>query len=186
MVDLEGYVERISYRNEENGYTVLTLTAENGETVLTGIFPTVAEGEYIRAEGEMVVHPVYGEQLKVTSYEFIAPSDEASIERYLGSGAIKGIGSKLARRIVQLFGKDTFRILEEEPERLAEILEKMRFYRLAPAELILVHPYRDKDATMVLISGTRGGRNGLKCLPPVVIYREKNVYTEEWIRIYRE
>ncbi|MBQ6036939.1 MAG: ATP-dependent RecD-like DNA helicase, partial [Lachnospiraceae bacterium] len=92
MEKLEGYVEHISYRNEENGYTVLTLTTEDNETVLTGIFPTIAEGEYIRAEGEMVVHPVYGEQMKLERYEFIAPSDEASIERYLGSGAVKGIG----------------------------------------------------------------------------------------------
>ena len=118
---LEGYVERISYRNEENGYTVLALSTENGETVLTGIFPTIAEGEYIRAEGEMVVHPVYGEQMKTARFEFVAPSDEASVERYLGSGAIKGIGKALAKRIVEKFGKDTFRILEEEPERLAEV-----------------------------------------------------------------
>ena len=121
MEKLEGYVEHISYRNEENGYTVLTLTTEDNETVLTGIFPTIAEGEYIRAEGEMVVHPVYGEQMKLERYEFIAPSDEASIERYLGSGAVKGIGKALAKRIVARFGKDTFRIVEEEPERLSEV-----------------------------------------------------------------
>ncbi|MBQ9634303.1 MAG: hypothetical protein IJR37_04735, partial [Schwartzia sp.] len=82
MEILEGYVSRVSYRNEENGYTVLTLTKEDGETVLTGIFPSVGEGEYIRAEGEMVVHPLYGEQMKVSRYEFIAPSDEAAMERY--------------------------------------------------------------------------------------------------------
>ncbi|MBQ9910598.1 MAG: ATP-dependent RecD-like DNA helicase [Lachnospiraceae bacterium] len=121
MEILEGYVSRVSYRNEENGYTVLTLTKEDGETVLTGIFPSVGEGEYIRAEGEMVVHPLYGEQMKVSRYEFIAPSDEAAMERYLGSGAVKGIGKALAKRIVEKFGKDTFRIIEEEPERLSEV-----------------------------------------------------------------
>ncbi len=72
------------------------------------------------------------------------------------------------------------------PGRLAEILEKMRAYRIAPAELIPVYSYRDQKAALILISGIRGGRNELKCLPPVVIYREKNVYTEESIRIYRE
>ena len=121
MEILEGYVARVSYRNEENGYTVLTLAAEDQETVLTGVFPAVGEGEYIRAEGEMVVHPLYGEQMKVSRYEFIAPSDETAMERYLGSGAVKGIGKALAKRIVAKFGKDTFRIIEEEPERLAEV-----------------------------------------------------------------
>lgn len=121
METLEGYVERITYRNEENGYTVLTLAASDDEYCLTGTFPTVSEGEYIRAEGEIIVHPVYGEQMKVAKYEFIAPADEIAVERYLGSGAIKGVGQALAKRIVQKFGKDTFRVLEEEPERLSEV-----------------------------------------------------------------
>ncbi len=121
MDTVSGFVERITFRNEENGYTVLTLQDGGKETVLTGVFPAVSEGEYIRAEGELVVHPVYGEQLKTDRYEFVAPTDEAAMEKYLGSGAIKGIGQALASRIVAKFGKDTFRMIEEEPERLAEV-----------------------------------------------------------------
>jgi len=121
METVKGYVERITYRNEENGYSVLTISNEEDEIVLTGTFPTIAEGEYIQAEGEMIVHPVYGEQMKVSRYEFMAPEDAHAIIRYLGSGAIKGIGKALAKRIVDRFGTDTFHIIEEEPERLAEI-----------------------------------------------------------------
>ena len=74
METRKGYVERITYRNEENGYTGLTLTQDDGEELcLVGLFPSVSEGEYISAEGEMTVHPAYGPQLKVTKYEFIAP-----------------------------------------------------------------------------------------------------------------
>ena len=116
-----GYVERITYRNEENGYTVMALSDNGKETVVTGVFPALSEGEFIRIEGEMIVHPVYGEQMKAESYEFIAPTDESAMEKYLGSGAVKGIGAALAARIVAKFGKDTFRIIEEEPERLAEV-----------------------------------------------------------------
>ncbi len=121
MEELTGYVERISYRNEENGYTVLTLSTDEEEHCVTGVFPSISEGEYLTARGEFVVHPIYGEQMKMESYEFTAPGDEVSIERYLGSGAIKGIGAALAKRIVQKFGADTFRVLEEEPERLSEV-----------------------------------------------------------------
>ena len=121
MEKIRGFIERITYRNEENGYTVLKVTAGDGECTLTGTFPSVFEGETIEAEGERVFHPVYGEQLQVASYSFVPPSDEVSVERYLGSGALKGIGKKLAKRIIDRFGPDTFRVLEEEPERLVEV-----------------------------------------------------------------
>ena len=121
MAVVEGFVERILFHNEENGYTVLILTNQNEEVTLTGTFFTVSEGEYLQAEGEMTEHPMYGEQMRVTSYEFTAPADAASTERYLASGVIKGIGKAMAARLVKAFGDDTFRIIEEEPERLAEI-----------------------------------------------------------------
>lgn len=121
MEKLEGFVERITFRNTENGYTVLSLNTGEDEYVLTGIFSSIGEGEYIQAEGEFKVHPVYGEQINVTSYAFVAPSDRDAVLRYLGSGAIKGIGPKLAKRIVDTFGDDTFRIVEEETERLSEV-----------------------------------------------------------------
>ena len=95
----------------------------SGEDEITcvGIFSAIAEGENIEAQGEYTEHPTYGQQFKVTSFEEKAPEDEEAIERYLGSGAIKGIGLAMAARIVRRFKEDTFRIIEEEPERLAEI-----------------------------------------------------------------
>lgn len=123
MASVKGFVEKIKYRNEENGYTVLSVTgSEDGEEyILVGNFSYIGEGELVEASGHMTEHPVYGEQLSVESYEIKPPEDTVSMERYLGSGAIKGIGAALASRIVKKFKKDTFRIMEEEPERLAEI-----------------------------------------------------------------
>lgn len=116
-----GYVEKIVFRNEENGYTVLSLNAEEEEVTCVGIFPFINEGEYIEVTGEYTSHQIYGEQLKVAGYQVKEPEDIASMERYLGSGAIKGIGKAMAARIVRRFKGETFRIIEEEPERLAEI-----------------------------------------------------------------
>lgn len=116
-----GFVERIKYRNEDNGYTVLSLVNEGEEYTLVGNFHYISEGEMVEAVGAMTEHPVYGEQMTVESYEIKAPEDTAAMERYLGSGAIKGVGAALAARIVKRFKADTFRILEEEPERLSEV-----------------------------------------------------------------
>ncbi len=118
---MAGYVEHIIYRNADNGYTVLNLVGSEGEITCVGVFPAIAEGENIEASGEYAEHPTYGKQFKVKSFEEKAPEDEEAIERYLGSGAIKGVGLALAARIVRRFKEDTFRIIEEEPERLAEI-----------------------------------------------------------------
>ena len=118
---IRGYVDHIIYRNTENGYTVLVLICEEEELTCVGLFSDIVEGENIEARGEYTDHPTYGRQFKVHSFEEKAPEDEIAIERYLGSGAIKGIGVALAARIVRRFKKDTFRIIEEEPERLAEI-----------------------------------------------------------------
>ncbi len=121
MATVTGYVEKIKYRNEENGYSVLTVSDGGEEYVLVGTFTYISEGERIEATGRMVEHSIYGEQLAVESYEIKAPEDTLAIERYLGSGAIKGIGAALAKRIVKKFKADTFRIMEEEPERLSEV-----------------------------------------------------------------
>ena len=118
---IQGYVDHIIYRNTENGYTVLVLVCEEEELTCVGVFSDIVEGENIEAKGEFIEHSVYGRQFKVSSFEEKAPEDEIAIERYLGSGAIKGIGLALAARIVRRFKKDTFRIIEEEPERLAEV-----------------------------------------------------------------
>lgn len=121
MATVCGFVEKIKYRNEDNGYTVLSLVEAGEEYTLVGSFHYISEGEMIEAVGSMTEHPVYGEQMTVESYEIKAPEDTAAMERYLGSGAIKGIGAALASRIVRRFKADTFRIMEEEPERLSEV-----------------------------------------------------------------
>ena len=122
METITGFVEHIVYRNEENGYTVLNLASnEEDEVTCVGVFQMISEGESLELTGEYTVHPSYGPQFKVQQYSIKAPEDIASIERYLGSGAIKGVGAVLAARIVRKFKEDTFRIIEEEPERLAEI-----------------------------------------------------------------
>ncbi len=118
---LEGYVDRIVYRNSENGYTVLNLVRDDIEMTVVGTFTFVSEGEYICVTGTYATHSVYGEQLVMKSYEVKEPEDLFSIERYLGSGAIKGVGCALAARIVRKFKKETFDIIEREPERLSEI-----------------------------------------------------------------
>ena len=121
MEKIIGYIDHIIYRNAENGYSVFVLICEEEELTCVGSFSDIAEGMHMEASGEYTEHPSYGTQFKVSSFEEKAPQDEIAIERYLGSGAIKGIGVALAARIVRHFKKDTFRIIEEEPERLAEI-----------------------------------------------------------------
>lgn len=118
---IEGYIERIIYRNDENGYTVLSLHSEDEEVTCVGSFPFISEGELIHASGSYTDHAVYGQQFLIESYDMKQPEDLFSVEKYLSSGAIKGIGPSLATRIVKKFKEDTFRIIEEEPERLAEI-----------------------------------------------------------------
>lgn len=121
METVSGYVEHIIFQNSENGYTVLNLAVEGDEIVCVGVCGGLSQGESIEAQGEYVEHPVYGTQLKISSYRIVVPKDGAGMARYLGSGAIKGVGPALAARIVEKFGDDTFRVLEEEPERLAEV-----------------------------------------------------------------
>ena len=121
MDTVKGFIEHIIFRNAENGYTVLNLVDGEEEITCVGIFQTADQGETIEAQGEYITHAVYGEQFKIERYKIVPPDDAAGIERYLGSGAVKGVGAALAARIVKKFGADTYRIIEEEPERLAEI-----------------------------------------------------------------
>ncbi|MGN1147945.1 MAG: ATP-dependent RecD-like DNA helicase [Lachnospiraceae bacterium] len=121
METIKGFVDHIIFQNSENGYTVLELLDEEGEHILVGMMRGITQGETIQAEGDYMEHPVYGSQFKVSAFQTVMPEDAASMERYLASGAIKGIGAALAARIVKKFGADTFRIMEEEPERLTEV-----------------------------------------------------------------
>lgn len=117
-----GYIDHIIFRNEDNGYTVMVLKDQDGEELTcVGTFPAVSQGVSIEATGSYTRHSVYGKQFQIQSFTEKMPEDSLAMERYLGSGAIKGIGAALAGRIVRHFGEDTLRIVEEEPERLAEV-----------------------------------------------------------------
>ena len=144
-----GYVEHVVFRNEDNGYTVFNLESEDGEVTCVGSFHYITEGELLELEGEYVNHSVYGTQLKVLAHKVKEPEDLVSIERYLGSGAIKGIGASLAGRIVRRFKEDTFRIMEEEPERLAEIkgISKRKAQEIA----VQVEEKRDMRKAMIFL-----------------------------------
>ncbi|MCR4834349.1 MAG: ATP-dependent RecD-like DNA helicase [Butyrivibrio sp.] len=121
MEKVKGYIEHFVYRNTENGYAVVNLITDGEELTCTGNFGSADIGDNLELEGEYTTHAIYGEQFKVTNYKITIPDDVTSMQRYLASGAIKGIGEALAAKIIKKFGEDTFRIIEDEPERLAEI-----------------------------------------------------------------
>ena len=120
---ITGYIDHIIFRNEDNGYTVMVLkgVSEEDELTCVGSFPVVTQGASVELEGNFTQHPVYGKQFQAVRLTEKMPEDALAMERYLGSGAIKGIGAALARRIVRHFGDDTFQIVENEPERLSEV-----------------------------------------------------------------
>ncbi len=132
---LSGMVERVVYRNENNGWTVLEIAAEEEFYTAVGILPTIEAGEYLQMTGDWGEHPRYGRQFVVESYEHQLPTDTDSVFRYLASGAIKGIGPATAAAIVERFGGDTLRVMEEEPERLSEVrgITKARAAKMAQA-----------------------------------------------------
>jgi exodeoxyribonuclease V alpha subunit len=121
---LEGVLERITYANEETGYTIARVaTARSGPDLLTVVGPLLGAqpGESLRLTGRWGSHPRYGRQFEVASYVTVLPATVQGIERYLGSGLIRGIGPRMAARIVGHFGADTLRVIEEEPARLVEV-----------------------------------------------------------------
>ena len=120
---ITGYIDHIIFRNEDNGYTVMVLkgVSEEDELTCVGSFPVVTQGASVELEGDFTQHPVYGKQFQAVRLTEKMPEDALAMERYLGSGAIKGIGAALAGRIVRHFGDDTFQIVENEPERLSEV-----------------------------------------------------------------
>ena len=116
-----GNVEDVRFHNEENGYTIAVLETPDNIITIVGNIPLIRKGETLRVKGTMIMHPTYGEQLKVETYELVAPATLLGIEKYLGSGLIPGIGPKTATRIVEHFGLDSLDILQYDPERLKEI-----------------------------------------------------------------
>lgn len=142
METVKGFIDHIIYRNKDNGYTVLNLLTQEDELTCVGFFKTMDQGETIEAQGEYTQHQVYGKQFKIEQYKILPPSDEISMERYLSSGAVKGVGEALAKRIIKAFGADTYRIIEEEPERLAEV----KGISLRKAREIAASLYEKRDA----------------------------------------
>lgn len=151
METLKGYVDRIMFQNMENGYTVIRLLTDGKEQICVGNCMGISQGDNIEAWGEYEIHPSYGKQFRISEYAVAIPTDAFGMERYLGSGAIKGVGETLAARIVKKFGNDTFRIIEEEPERLAEI--KGISLRMAQAIAVQVEEKKDLREAMVYLSG---------------------------------
>lgn len=142
METVKGFIDHIIYRNKDNGYTVLNLLTQDDELTCVGFFKTMDQGETIEAQGEYIRHQIYGKQFKISQYKILPPSDEISMERYLSSGAVKGVGEALAKRIIKAFGTDTYRIMEEEPERLAEV----KGISLRKAREIAASLYEKRDA----------------------------------------
>ena len=173
---ISGYVDHIVFRNNDNGYTVMVMICDEEELTCVGIFSDIAEGECIEAHGEYTDHPTYGRQFAVKSFVEKAPQDELAIERYLGSGAIKGIGIALAARIVRRFKEDTFRIIEEEPERLVEV--KGISQRKAMEIADQVNEKRDLRQAMIFLQ-----QYGISTTLAVKIY---NTYGQEVYSILKE
>jgi len=121
MVEIVGTVEEIIFKNEENGYAVLELNSKSDSITVVGYMPFVGIGETLKIKGEWMTHPDYGEQVKVSKYEMIAPSTLYGMERFLSSGLIRGIGPVMAKKIVSKFGLDSLSIIETHPEKLMEI-----------------------------------------------------------------
>lgn len=168
-MEVTGYVDHIIYRKPENGYTVFVLVSEGDEITCVGNLGQIDQGDYLKIEGEEVEHAIYGSQLKIKSSQIVPPSDADSMERYLASGAIKGVGPGLAKRIVKKFGEDTFRIIEEEPERLVEIKgiseriarqisEQMDEKKEMREAMIYLQQYGISNALAVKIYHTYGGK----------------------------
>ncbi|MBZ2174816.1 ATP-dependent RecD-like DNA helicase [Schnuerera sp. xch1] len=121
MLRLEGTVEDIIFRNETNTYTVANLDTPDGRATIVGYIPVINIGETLRAEGEWIYHPTYGEQLEISNVSIVVPSTVNGIEKYLSSGLIPHIGPKTAKKIVERFGTDTLDIIQYNPEKLKEI-----------------------------------------------------------------
>lgn len=171
MERIEGYVDHIVFRNSDNGYTVMSVVSKGDEVTCVGMLQYIGDGELIEAQGHYTEHVTYGRQFQIESYEIKAPEDAMAIERYLGSGAIKGIGVALAARIVRRFKDDTFRIIEEEPERLAEI--KGISEKKAREISAQVEEKRDMRKAMIFLQ-----KYGISTALGVKIYKEygQNLY----------
>jgi exodeoxyribonuclease V alpha subunit len=177
-LDLRGQVERITYHNDENGYTIAKMKAQGRSDLVTvvGTLFSITPGEVLKLVGYWDSHPRYGEQFKVVSYESVMPATAKGIEKYLGSGMIKGIGPVMAKRLVAMFGSDTLTVIEEHIERLQEVPgigeKRVEMIRNAWEE------QKDIRDVMVFLQG-----NGVSPTYAMKIYRQ---YGKDSVRIVRE
>lgn len=121
LITIQAVVDEIIYSNDQNGFTVCQAESEELSFCAVGYLPYISEGETLEMTGSWTVHPDYGEQFKVEYYEKTEPSGKASIEKYLSSGVVSGVGKVTAKRIVDLFGENSLRIIRDEPEKLCAI-----------------------------------------------------------------
>lgn len=176
MEEIKGYIDHIIYKNGDNGYGVFVVVSDEEEITCVGTVPQISEGMNVHIKGEWVEHPSYGRQIKCIELNECEPEDEIAIERYLGSGAIRGIGIAMAARIVRHFKKDTFRIIEEEPERLVEI--KGISEKKARDIAAQVCEKRELRSAMIFL-----GQYGISLALAVKIY---NTYGQEIYTILKE
>lgn len=172
MEQIEGIVENIIYQNKDTGYTVLELST--GEELLTsvGSFNSVSIGENICVKGEYVNHPLYGKQLKAISFKASIPNDIVSLERYLSSGAIKGVGPSIAHKIIQTFKDDTKRVIEEEPE----LLSKIKGISGKKAQDIAYQFEEKRDLRDAMIFLSQYGINGTLAVKLYKVYEDEIYY----------
>ena len=154
---LKGYISEITYKSPDSGYRVCRFMTDDDEETIVGTMPTIDEGEMLELSGEWTIHPIYGKQFKVTTYTAIEPEDEEAIIRYLGSGLIRGVGPTLAKRIVAEFGRESFKVIEEQPERLARI--KGITMRKAQEIGVLMHEKRGYREAMMFLQKYGIGNN---------------------------
>ncbi|MCL2811912.1 MAG: ATP-dependent RecD-like DNA helicase [Clostridia bacterium] len=114
-------VEETTFRNEENGYTVLQIRAGRTRAAAVGVLPALGAGEQVRLQGEWIEHPMYGRQIKVSGYEIVKPTTLIGIERYLASGLVSGVGPSTAKKLVETFGRDTLDVMQFSPDRVCEV-----------------------------------------------------------------
>jgi exodeoxyribonuclease V alpha subunit len=121
MVELEGTIENIVYKNDENGYTVAKIRNNHELVAIVGYIPFLTEGQRVKIQGQWIVHQTFGQQIKVETCEEVIPTTLDGVEKYLASGLIPGIGPVTAHRIVEKFGMDSIDIMEMNPQKLTEV-----------------------------------------------------------------
>ena len=170
-VEISGNVEEVTFRKEDSGFTVIDLATDDELVTVVGVLPEVNAGEFLRLRGSWTTHPTFGRQFKAQLCERSMPSTTGDLYKYLASGAVSGIGARTAQKIIERFGEESFDILENHPERLAEI----RGISLAKAEKICESFNNQFAVRQIMISLERFGMSPTECLNAYKIYGQKTV-----------